>query len=86
MVGKLVSLAISVIGLAAFLYVYFTVPLGRLTLHEHVDAILATDAAQELGREAEQAAARVRAKMQAPSSGPADSSGAKSEQFRPRSP
>jgi hypothetical protein len=63
MVGKLISLCISVIGLAAFLYVYFTMPLGELTLHEHARAILATDAAQNLGREASEAAARVEGKL-----------------------
>ncbi|MEZ4254439.1 MAG: hypothetical protein R3A78_01795 [Polyangiales bacterium] len=60
MIGKLVSFAITLVGLAAFAYVYFCVPLGELTLHEHTRRIIATEAAQDLGREAKEAAARVK--------------------------
>lgn len=51
MLGELVKRAVNVVvvGLAAI--AFFLVPFGRRTLFEHVRAILATDAAGELGRE-----------------------------------
>ena len=60
MIGKTFSLLVSLIGLAAFAYVYFCVPLSKHTLYEHTKRVLATEAAQDLGQEATEAAARVK--------------------------
>jgi len=54
-----VKLAISLIGLACFLFVFFLVPLGRRTLFEHVMRIAHTEEAQDLGREVGEASERI---------------------------
>lgn len=56
---RLISAALSLIGLAVVAYVWFFVPLGQRTLHEHAMRIAATEPAQELGAEATEATERV---------------------------
>ena len=56
---RLISAALSLIGLAVVAYVWFFVPLGQRTLHEHALRIAATEPAQELGVEATEATERV---------------------------
>jgi hypothetical protein len=51
--------ALAMIGLAVFLYVFFFVPLGERTAFQHARRIAGTDEAQELGREAGEAAGRL---------------------------
>lgn len=55
---RLISAALSLIGLAVVAYVWFFVPLGQRTLHEHALRIAATEPAQELGAEATEATER----------------------------
>ena len=54
-----ISAALSLVGLAVVAYVWFFVPLGQRTLHEHAMRIAATEPAQELGEEATDATERV---------------------------
>lgn len=49
----------SLVGLLALAYVFFFVPLGRRTLHEHTLRIAATDEAQELGEDVDVASDRI---------------------------
>jgi hypothetical protein len=56
---RLVLALLSLIGLAVVLYVWFFVPLGRRTLHEHALRIAATDPARELGGDIEDASRRL---------------------------
>jgi hypothetical protein len=58
-VRRLISSAFSLVGLAVALYVYFFVPLGSRTLHQHALRIAATAPAQELGAEVEDATLRL---------------------------
>jgi len=48
---RLFRVALSLVGLLAFLWVLFMVPLGRRTLWEHITRVAATPAAQEMGSE-----------------------------------
>ncbi len=47
---------LSLVGLAVVSYVFFFVPLGQRTLYQHALRIAGTEEAQELGREAADAA------------------------------
>jgi hypothetical protein len=47
---------LTLIGLLVLTYAFFLVPLGQRTTYEHACRILATEPAQELGREASEAA------------------------------
>lgn len=49
---------LALIGLGVVAYVFLFVPLGTRTAFQHCRAIAGTDEAQELRREAEQAASR----------------------------
>ena len=55
MVRRLIGLAVSLIGVGSFLYLFFEVPLGRRTLYEHCQRIAATEPAQELGEDLQSA-------------------------------
>jgi hypothetical protein len=57
-IRRLFSGLLSLIGLAVVLYAWFFVPVGRRTLHEHALRIAATEPAQELAGEAEEASRR----------------------------
>lgn len=68
---------LSLIGLAVLAYVWFFVPLGQRTLHEHALRIASTEPAQELGGEAVEATERLTEHVQsewearyAPDAGP----------------
>ena len=56
---RLLSSLFSLIGLAVVAYVWFFVPIGRRTLHEHALRIAETEPAQELGVEVEDASERL---------------------------
>ncbi|MEM9072383.1 MAG: hypothetical protein AAGE52_28010 [Myxococcota bacterium] len=56
---SLTKTALSLVGLAVVAYVFFFIPLGERTLYQHARRIAATDEAQELGREAQEAAERL---------------------------
>jgi hypothetical protein len=55
---SLLRAALSLVGLAVVLYVWFFVPLGARTLHEHSLRIAATEPARELGDEVHEATER----------------------------
>lgn len=59
MLRRLFSSLLSLIGLAVVAYVWFFVPIGRRTLHEHALRIAETEPAQELGVEVEVASERL---------------------------
>ncbi|MBX3247355.1 MAG: hypothetical protein KF901_09245 [Myxococcales bacterium] len=52
--------ALTLIGLAVVAYVFFFVPLGQRTMYQHARRIAGTEEARELGREATEAAERLR--------------------------
>lgn len=56
---RLISSLFSLIGLAVVAYVWFFVPIGRRTLHEHALRIADTDPARELEGEVEDASHRL---------------------------
>ncbi len=60
----MIKSALGVIGLLALAYLYFFIPLGDMTLHQHVMRIAATEEAQELSREANEAAERLREQVE----------------------
>lgn len=51
---------LSLVGLAVLSYVFLFVPLGHRTLYQHARRIAGTEEAQELGREAADAADELR--------------------------
>jgi HAMP domain-containing protein len=55
---------LSLIGLAVLAYVWFFVPLGTRTLHQHAMRIASTEPAQELGDEAVEATERLAGHVQ----------------------
>ena len=55
MIRRTVRASLWLAGLLVLAWVTFFVPLGERTLYEHLSRIAATDEAQDLGREAEQA-------------------------------
>lgn len=55
---RLFSSLLSLIGVAVLAYVWFFVPIGRRTLHEHALRIAETEPARELGAEVEDASER----------------------------
>jgi hypothetical protein len=55
----LIRATLSLVGLAVVMYVWFFVPLGQRTLHEHAMRIASTEPARELGEEAADATGRV---------------------------
>jgi hypothetical protein len=61
---RLVHSALSLIGLAVLAYVYFFVPIGRRTLHEHALRIADTEPARELRGEAADATRRFASKLE----------------------
>jgi hypothetical protein len=64
-VRSIVRGALSLIGLCVVAYVWFFVPLGRRTLHEHALRISETEPARELGGEAAEASRRLVEHVQA---------------------
>ena len=58
MIRRTIELGWSLIILGCLAYVFFTVPLGKRTMFEHLVRIAETDEAQELGDEAVEAGAR----------------------------
>jgi hypothetical protein len=52
MIRRSVDAVIGIVCLACVGYVYFFVPVGQRTLFEHTMRIVATEPAQELGRDA----------------------------------
>jgi hypothetical protein len=55
---RLFSSLLSLIGFAVVAYVWFFVPIGQRTLHEHALRIADTEPARELGDEARDASER----------------------------
>jgi hypothetical protein len=54
-IRRFVNGILALIGLVVVLVVYFFVPVGRFTLHEHARRIAETPPARELGRELDRA-------------------------------
>lgn len=56
---RLFSAMLSLLGLALLAYVWFFVPLGQRTMHQHAQRIAGTEPARELGSEAREASERL---------------------------
>lgn len=57
--GRLIRGVFTLIGFLVAAYVWFFVPLGQRTLHQHLLRIAATEPAQDLAQEAEVAGRRL---------------------------